>query len=56
MYKLLIYLDRVSVSNGSQTRCYIFDFKTQEAADEARKFYINCGCNCRWVHDENNND
>lgn len=56
MWKLLIFQDGVTAGSGVQTRCYMFEFNTKDAMVEAYKFYIDNGCRCKWVRDENNND
>lgn len=51
MYKVLVYQDRVAAGNQIQTRCYVFQFDTKEAAQLATTFYLQKGCDAKWVRD-----
>lgn len=50
MIKLLVYMDRVH-TKGAETRCYVFDFATIEAATKAIGFYVSNGCKAQIVTD-----
>lgn len=51
MYKVLVWQDRVTVGNGVDTRCYVFQFDTKEGANEAAKFFAEHKCSTKWIRD-----
>jgi len=51
MWKLLIYMDIISVGNFRQSACYVLEFNTREAASYAADWFKDRGCHAIAVKD-----